>query len=336
MTMNPQLAAGMATGIGSLPHRDAAAAARFSLSALSLPVLPTLPKRSPAEGIIGQAIVGINGVSVGQYGSIAVDAILLDPAAPVVTDLQHDAFGGFRSFLEHAASQGYQGPVKWQFVGPVTFGVTLVRAGVPADIAFDVAANAVRSHLLHLHRIVRTYLPNAHQVVLLDEPVFDELLSQDFLLAPDVAIDHVSMAMSALESVASIGVHSCGMADVTSLLATGPAILSVPVHAHLADSAGYLARFLDDGGIVAWGIVPTQGPITSSAERPWRALSALWCELVQRGVDPVQLRTQSLVTPECGLGAHTPAVADRVHRITAEVGRRVQDQAIATRFSLGA
>jgi hypothetical protein len=62
----------------------------------------------------------------------------------------------------------------------------------------------------------------------------------------------------------------------------------------------------------------------------------LWCELVQRGADPAQLRTQSIITPECGLATHTPAVAERVHRVAAEISERVRDQASATRFSLGA
>ena len=82
--------------------------------------------------------------------------------------------------------------------------------------------------------------------------------------------------------------------------------------------------------------MPTGGPIVTSAERPWRQLSELWCKLVERGADPAMLRRQAMVTPECGLGLHTPAVAERIHRITAEVGRRVGDQAEATRFVLGA
>jgi hypothetical protein len=73
-----------------------------------------------------------------------------------------------------------------------------------------------------------------------------------------------------------------------------------------------------------------------SAERPWRKLSELWCELVHRGADPAQLRQQSIITPECGLGTHTAAVAERVHRLTADISVRVRDQAAATRFSLGA
>ena len=52
--------------------------------------------------------------------------------------------------------------------------------------------------------------------------------------------------------------------------------------------------------------------------------------------DPIVLRQQAIITPECGLAAHTPAVAERVHRFAAEVGRRVRDQATASRWVLGA
>jgi hypothetical protein len=48
------------------------------------------------------------------------------------------------------------------------------------------------------------------------------------------------------------------------------------------------------------------------------------------------LRQQSIITPECGLSSHTPAVAVAVHRAAAEVSRRVRDQANASRWALGA
>jgi methionine synthase II (cobalamin-independent) len=329
-----QLPSGIATGIGSLPHRDAAAAAAFALSTLELPAIPTLPKRSPAEGMIPQGLVGLAGITVGQYGSIAFDATSFDPDAPVVTDLQHDAFGGWRAFL--AAASGRRAPVKWQFVGPVTLGLALVRAGLASDMAFEVSVRAVRCRVRQLVDHVAEVLPGCRQVVFIDEPTLDELMGAGFPIAPDTAVDLVSAALAAIEPVAVTGLHVCATADIASLVSIGPDVLSVPVDMRLLESAGYLARFISDGGTVAWGAVSTEGPIASSAERPWRKLSELWCELVHRGADPAQLRRQSIITPECGLGTHTPAVAERVHRLAADISERVRDQATATRFSLGA
>ena len=53
------------------------------------------------------------------------------------------------------------------------------------------------------------------------------------------------------------------------------------------------------------------------------------------GAIRVELRRRSLVTPACGLGLHTPSVAERVLRLTREIGRRVNEQAVASGFALG-
>lgn len=331
-----QLPSGVVTGIGGLPHRDATEAARFVLQHMELPTIPTLPRRSPAEGSIAQAMVGMQGITVGQYGSIAVHPDQVDPLADVVTDLDHDAFVGFRTFLEMAQGAQYSGLVKWQFVGPVTFGLALLRAGVPMSEAFEAAVRSVRTRMQHLLDAVAAALPNSQQLVFIEEPALAELMQPGFPIAPDTAIDLVSGALAAVETSAVSGLHVCGLTDIASQLATGPAILSLPVRPEVAESAGYLMRFMEQGGYVAWGVVPTAGPILTSAERPWRQLCALWCELVQRGADPTLLRQQAIITPECGLASHSPAVAQRVHAVAAEVGRRVRDQALASRWVLGA
>lgn len=331
-----QLPSGTATGIGGLPHRDAVEAALFVLRTMELPAIPTLPRRSPAEGSMAQAMVGMQGVTVGQYGSIAVDANLVDPLAPIVTDLEHDAFVGFRTFLDVAREQQYAGSVKWQFVGPVSLGMAFMRAGVPMSEAFESAVRCVRARVEHLLNAVEVALPGSQQVVFIEEPALVDLMQPGFPIAPDTAIDLVSGALAMVEGSAISGLHVCGLTDIPSLLSAGPAILSLPVRREVAESAGYLMRFMEQGGYIAWGVVPTSGPILTSAERPWRHLCALWCELVQRGADPVLLREHAIITPECGLASHTPAVAERVHRCAAEVSRRVRDQATASRWVLGA
>jgi methionine synthase II (cobalamin-independent) len=325
---------GVATGIGGLPHRDAQEAAEFVLRSMEMPAIPSLPRRSPAEGWIAQAMVGMQGITIGQYGSISVDPSMVDPLAPIVTDFQHDAFVGFRTFLE--AAKGRTGWVKWQFVGPVTFGHALMRAGVPMSEAFESAVRCVRDRVEHMLHAVEEALPGCRQLVFIEESDFAELMNPGFPIAPDTAIDLVSGALAAIETTAVSGLHVCGLADIPSQLATGPAVLSLPVRQEVVESAGYLTRFMERGGYIAWGVVPTSGPIITTAERPWRHLSKLWCELVERGVDPALLRRQAIITPECGLSSHTPAVAERVLGIAAEVATRVRDQATASRWALGA
>lgn len=325
---------GMSMSIGSLPHLSVVDAITLSVSATSIVTIPSLPKRSPAESMIAQALVGIDGVTVGQYGAIAADVGRITTSSAVVTDLDHDAFGGFRSFLTCAAE--FAGPVKWQIVGPVTLGMALMRAGLPAESAFEVAFQTVRTHTVNLMAAVAEAMPSNEQIVVLDEPEFGAVRERGFPLAPDMAVDLLSGALAVIEQRAVSGVHCCGDADWSTLMAAGPKLLSLPATTNLVDSAGYIQRFLERGGWIAWGAVPTEGPAPISAERPWKKLCALWCQLVDRGCDPALLRQQSLITPACGLGLHSPDLAERVLEINAELSSRVRDQAAATRFAFGA
>jgi len=333
--MAVELGAGWATGVGSLPHLDPLAAAELVLELLpDLPAVPSLPRRSAAEAPVAQALVGVRGVQVHPDGTIEVDAHRVDPAARIVPDLDHDAFVGLRVFL--AAARGRVGPVKWQFVGPITLGIELMRRGVVASAAFDVAVRAVRVYGRAIHRAVAEALPDAPQVAFIDEPGLSTILCPGFPLPADTAIDIVSGALAVLEPAVVSGLHCCGRGDWAAVLAAGPAVLSLPVRADVVPAAGYLARFLEGGGWIAWGAVPSDGPVGDSAERYWRELSDLWCELAQGGCDPTRLSRQALVTPACGLAGHDEQQARRTLGLVVDVAARVASRAGALHVSLGA
>jgi len=335
--MTVHLTAGAATGIGSLPHVDPHAAAAFVLERLpDLPAIPSLPQRSPAESMLAQAGAGIPGVDIDAHGGLVVDRATVDPWVPIDTDLDGDAFGGLRAFLDVA--QGWRGPVKWQFTGPITFGLALLRAGVPREAAFELAGRAVREHVLAIAVAVSSALPGCPQVVVLDEPAMSGVMEPGFPLDPDGAIDLVSGALAVIDADpdALAGVHCCGPGDWAAILATGPGLLSLPVRSELTAVAGYLAEFLDGDGWIAWGAIPTDGPVSPTADRYWRDLAELWCGLVQAGCDPARLRRQAVVTPACGLGLHDPEAVGRVFDLVDDVADRVHGQAVATRLSIGA
>ena len=328
---------GQSVSIGSLPHRDADAAAAFAIGQFDIATVPALPTRSPAEGMIAQAIAGLPGVSLGQYGSFAIDPVGLAGDTPITTDLTTDAFAGLRAFLDLARKVGVDGsPVKWQFVGPVTLGVALQRAGLRNTEAFTIAAAAVRHHVTQICAAVSETLPNSPQLMLLDEPWLVELMSPDFPIPPDVAVDLISTGMAAVAPDVAVALHCCGPCAVATMLESGPQVISLPVSESLVDYAGYLGRFINAGGVIVWGVLPTVGPLPAKADRYWRRLSEVWCALVERGVDASELRRQSLVSAECGLSGHQVSTARRVARLTSEVGRKVNAQAMSTRLAFGA
>lgn len=332
--MNVPLAAGMPTSIGSLPHGDAAAAAAFICTLHPhLPAAPQLPARDPREGMVAQWLGGVQGVTVASDGSISVAERLLDPAAPVDTTFAPHSFGGLLAFCDVVATR--RQPVKVQITGPITLGRALMAAGARPGSAFPVAAAVVRAKGRALVEFVRRRVPEAPVVAFLDEPGLVGVDDDGFPLDRESICDLVSTGLCALEP-AITGVHCCGRTDWRIPISAGAAILSLPAAPGLVPDPAILERFLERGGWVAWGAVPTIGPVPGDADFLWRRLSNVWCDLARAGCDPVLLRTQALITPACGLARHGLSQAELVLRHVTSIAGRVRDQAVAARLSVGA
>jgi methionine synthase II (cobalamin-independent) len=330
------LAQGLATSIGSLPHTDARAAATFVLERHPrLPAAPSLPNRSGMERMVAQAAWGIAGIRVLPDGSLEVDDPAIDPRAPLTdAGILGEPFVGLRAFL--GAVAGRRGPIKLQLTGPVTLGIALHSIGIPAARAFAVAGAAVRARARALVNAARETAPMAPLVVFVDEPGLTAAMQRGFPLDPNRTIDLVSSALAALEPHAITGLHCCGPADWRVVLQAGPQILSLPLDMGAVEHSGAISAFLENGGWVAWGAIPTTGPLGATPERLWQQLSAEWCGLTQGGCDPVQLREQALITPACGLATHGDGQADLVLSLTNQVARRLETQAHGMRLTVGA
>jgi hypothetical protein len=322
---------GAATGIGSLPGTDARAAASLAVgSCPDLPTLPELPARSGHDTMIGLVTSHVRGVRVFPDGDLVVDSATLE--APAVTPGVDAALAAFA-----AAIEGRTAPVKWQRCGPVTLAIALVAGGADVDGALDLAVRAVRPHLHLVHDTLGRSAPGAVQLAVLDEPGLAAAGHPSFPWSPDDVIDAISTCLADLEAHGcTTGVHCCAPVDWSLVIDAGAQVLFAPVGGTLGQSPATVARHLERGGAIAWGAVPTVGPIGTSPDRLWHALAEEWCRLVNAGCDPVVLRRQALVTPECGLAFHDPAQAERLLAFCRTIGDRVRSQAVAARFTLGA
>jgi hypothetical protein len=330
--------AGLSTGIGSLPHDDPREAALFALEAHPrLPAAPSLPKRSPTEGMVAQAAWGIPGVMVLADGSLLVDEGAIDPAQPLVDGgVGGEPFVALRVFLDALENSGRVGPFKLQLTGPVTLGLALHAVGVDPERAFAVAAKAVTARIEATLSAARRAAPGATPVLFLDEPGLTAALHPGFPLELESALDLVSSAMALVEASAIAGLHCCGRADWQAVLQAGPQILSLPVGAGAIEHAGALAGFMERGGWVAWGAVPTDGPLTMAGDVLWRRLWAEWDELAAAGCDPRLLRQRAIITPACGLAGFEVRQAERVSALAATLAQRLESQNLGTGVDLGA
>lgn len=326
------LAPGLATGIGSLPHDDARAATALSLRVHPrLPAAPQLPMLDAREGVVAQWAGALPEVTVARDGSLAVDR---DRASdPIVAALDPIAHAGLLAFLDEGAVVA-PSRVKLQVVGPLTLGVALEQAGLPASLAFARAGAAVRAWMHVLDEAIGTSMPDTPALLFLDEPALVQWRRDVAPLEREEAVDLLSACLAATPFVT--GVHVCGDGDLRLAFEAGPRVLGVPVGDALVADADVLVRHLDADGWVAWGAVPTDRPIGDSGDALWRRLAGVWCELTRRGCDPVRLRTRGIITPACGLAGHGVTQAERALRLAADIAGRVGDQAVAARLTVGA
>ena len=167
-----------------------------------------------------------------------------------------------------------------------------------------------------------------------DEPALVCWRGSEGPIDREVATDLLSTALAACSGVS--GVHVCGHGDLRLALDAGPQVAHFDVGALDLDDATALSRFLDGGGWIAWGAIPTHRPVGEQPQPLWKALLDAWCELTRRGCDPVQLRGQALVAPACGLAGHGESQAERAMLLAREIGNRVHDHAAATKLAVGA
>jgi hypothetical protein len=113
------------------------------------------------------------------------------------------------------------------------------------------------------------------------------------------------------------------------LLSTNLDILSFDAYGYLETIALYpkeLRSFLERGGGLAWGIIPTSEAILredsqSIVNRFNKGIEIL----VKKGIDPTLLQ-RAIITPSCGTASLSIPLAERVCQITAEVSKRLRGE----------
>jgi hypothetical protein len=131
------------------------------------------------------------------------------------------------------------------------------------------------------------------------------------------------------------GTHCCGNTDWSMLLETSVNVISFDAlnyAENLALFADDVKKFLERGGVLAWGIVPTiEEEIANATPASLVArLEAAMGLLIKKGIDRDLLYERALITPACGLGTVSVAAAERAIKLTQQVSEKVRASAIVS------
>jgi hypothetical protein len=158
-------------------------------------------------------------------------------------------------------------------------------------------------------------------IIFIDEPIFSAIGSSSYLGVTEEEILRIlGDSVSAIEGAGGIsGIHCCGKADWKMVMQSGVSILNFDAFDYFDTFALYseeLKSFLEKGGYLAWGIVPTSDSINSVTDED---IASLFKERVSRlhtltGSD--RIYSQALVTPSCGTGSRTIEEATKIFQLT--------------------
>ncbi|HIJ79411.1 MAG: hypothetical protein OEY01_10935 [Desulfobulbaceae bacterium] len=344
---------GLATLIGSLPvnnHRDA-----LSLIFNHTPDIPLWPQLpcNPQEGMLSQFIEGMPGIieeNERTYFNIQTPSfeqemvayfekylaacedhnLLADSPFAVSRERAQGLFALKEALLEQKGLTA----VKGQITGPFTLLTGLHdQEGRAAYYDPTIREMAIKGLALKAAWQVRFLKESGLPVLMfIDEPALAGLGSSAFISISlaDIGQD-LNEVIDAIHNNGGLaGVHVCANTDWDFLLSSNIEVLSFDAYSFFDKLAVYkekLYAFLDRGGIIAWGGVPTSEKEQIDKESA-DSLVALWEKQYQQLVTPqwdlAKLLRQTLITPSCGTGSLPLPYANKVLELTRDVSLKLR------------
>ncbi len=329
----------LATGVGSMPHADAAGAEALVWEMLvdHAPFWAQLPRRDFLENMYVQYGEQLPGLRVdARQKTVWVDTdapSYLDDFEACFTKIQErqvDAFAisrgaalGLYLLAARLQEQSWQGWVKVQVIGPVSLGLTLLdRKKTPILHNAELAELLPAYLALKAAWIIRQVRAHAETkiIVFIDEPYLVALGTSACSLPREAIIRMIDAVVATIhESGALAGIHCCGNTDWDLVMATKVDIVSFDAFGYfdkflLYEKAG--TAFLRRGGVPAVGIVPnTEALDEEGLEDRLGGVLERHKDLFVNG---------GLITASCGCAGLTEERAAKVLDLSVRLSRRLQ------------
>jgi len=266
------------TGIGSFPHQGEKEVFGLILKNFpEIPFWPQLPKRSFLEGMVVQYSEGFPSLRWNEKEQrVWVDTSLgfekeiekfyqrLEGGELEPFQITEDFAKGLR-ILKDLSSEDHRKEIKYikgQVTGPITFGLALTdQEGKPIfydPTLGDILVKHLSLKARWMEKRFNDLFPGTPTILFFDEPSLSSFGSAFSSLSREDVIHSLNECFDAVKGLK--GVHCCGNTDWSVLLSTNLDILSFDAYEYLETLSLYpkeLKAFLERGGILAWGIVPT-------------------------------------------------------------------------------
>ena len=299
----------LTTAMAVMPHTDLDRALKMALS-LDIPFWPQLPLLNYYEDMYVQASEHFPGILLDMENRtlrFSMDKFMDEFEEtmahfdePDYFDVSETYSAVYHRFLSKDLS-GFPA-IRGQLEGPISFGFNVLDQD-RRPILFN---DTVRPFLLEFMakrasvQLIRLKKSNPNAFMFVDEPGLQFLFSAMSGYGDQAAKGDMETFFSQIERPR--GIHLCGNPDWDFLLRQDLDILSLDAHTNgsvIACYGGSIKRFLERGGVIVWGIVPTnmepfQKETLATLEDQ---LETIWGELLKSGIDRDFLLSRSLLSP---------------------------------------
>lgn len=304
------------------------------LRTFDVPFWPQMPRRSFRESMVTQYSEGMPFVNMrksdgtiwlARDASDELERFYESCAENSRIAISEDFALGLHTFLRMIKGRRFA-ILKGHVTGPATFTLGLKdREG--RLIYFDEELREISSMLLQAKARWQVDILKQHAdkvIVFVDEPILAAVGSSSYLgVDSGELLRLLRAAVSAIESAGGIsGIHCCGRADWPLVMKSGAHVISFDAYGYFDTLAIYhdqIREFLQEGGYLAWGIVPTSEGIAEVDDERLIAMLSASMRTLSAHMPGELIRSKVLLTPACGTGSCSVDETIRVFQLLVRV-----------------
>jgi len=330
----------LTTAMAVMPHLDADQALKTALS-MDIPFWPQLPNYSYFEDMYVQAGEHFPGILLDLENrtlKFSMDKFILELEEtlahfedPLYFDISEEYSVVYHKFLQMDLSD--RPAIRGQLEGPISFGFNVLDQD-ERPILFD---DTVRPFMFEFMakrinvQLSRLKALNKNAFMFIDEPGLQFLFSSMAGYNDLKAKDDLDLFFSTIERPR--GIHLCGNPDWDFLLGMDMDILSLDIHTNAEIFSSYapsIKRFLDNDGVLVWGIVPTGFEIFAkeNMETLTAQLESVWQTLAKKGIDINHMLKRSMLSPAtcCLVNPDQEKTVESAFSIVQKLSRTLRDK----------
>ncbi|MEE9524533.1 MAG: hypothetical protein V3V59_07275 [Thermodesulfovibrionales bacterium] len=318
------------TGIGSMPHTDPSRACEIVLKNVDIPFWPQLPKASFRELMIPQYSEGMPSIRIDEKENrIWLDSTDQEAITSFYESYTEeteipitDVFSkGFYAFLEKVKGKKFAS-IKGHVTGPLTFTLGLKdEEGRPVffnEELREISLMALEGNVRWQVRQLNEFCDRV--MIFIDEPILSAIGTSSYMGVSEEEVRRLLDAtVSSIKGAGGISaIHCCGKADWKMVMECGIDVVNFDAYDYFENFQIYsdaLVSFLERGGYIAWGIVPTDESIKNANINDLKDRVVKQINELSEKLGSDDFVNRIILTPSCGAGSLGEEDAEKVFEI---------------------